>query len=86
MSFVNIPNLCLRVVLWQKYGADVSVLIMKNVLCLTLGMYEIAEYFGEGAPRRCVQCNQLFENSVYDDHEKKCSQETSSYKLTSSHG
>ena len=76
MCLVNIPNLSLRAVLWQRYGADVSVLIMKNVLCLTLGMYEIAEYFGEGAPKKCKRCQHLFEHSAYHEHEKKCFEET----------
>ena len=76
MGFVNIPNLSLRAILWQKYGADVSVLIMKNVLCLTLGFYELAEYFGEKAPRKCKVCKEMFDCTAFASHEMKCSEQT----------
>lgn len=72
MAFVNIPNLVIRAVLWAKYDADVSVLIMKNIMCLFLSLYEILEYFGEKPPIKCAQCGDYYENKAYSKHRQSC--------------
>lgn len=69
---VNIPNLVIRSVLWHRYNADVSVLIMKNVMCICLGCGEIMRYFTEDRPRKCDICGNWYEVEFYNEHVKKC--------------
>ena len=69
---VNLPNLLIRSVLWHKYNADVSVLIMKNVMCICLGLGEIMRYFTEERPRRCSICGNWYEIDFYNKHIMKC--------------
>lgn len=72
MILVNIPNLVIRSALWINYDADVSVLIMKNVMCLFLGMYEIFEYFGEKPPKQCERCTDWYDHLSYRTHRENC--------------
>lgn len=46
MFFVNVPFFVLRMILWHKYHLDISVLLAKNALAITLGVLEIFEFYG----------------------------------------
>jgi len=70
---VNVPNLLLRSILWHSYNADVSVLIMKNVMCICLGFSEIARYFTEERPKKCTKCNNWYEKEFFNQHVAGCS-------------
>ena len=72
VCLVNIPNLVLRSILWHKYDADVSVLIMKNVMCICLGVSEIARYFTEERPKKCGKCNHWYESDFFNEHIAQC--------------
>ena len=69
---INVPNLIIRSVLWHTYNSDVSVLIMKNVMCIALGVTEIFEYFGEDRPRKCEICNNWYRMSHFKKHYNAC--------------
>lgn len=69
---VNIPNLVIRSILWHKYDADVSVLIMKNVMCICIGLGEIIRYFTEDRPIQCPRCGRWYEADFYEKHFAKC--------------
>ncbi|XP_066928589.1 transmembrane protein 121B-like [Clytia hemisphaerica] len=69
---VNIPNLLIRSILWHQYNADVSVLIMKNVMCICLGLGEIIRYFTEERPKQCPKCGLWYEREFYDKHFASC--------------
>ena len=49
LLLINVPNLVIRSVLWHRYSMDVSVLLMKNVMGVFAGSYEVYEYFTEHA-------------------------------------
>ena len=51
---------------------DVSVLLMKNVMGIIAGSYEIFEYFGEHRPIKCKKCEDWFERSSYSKHKESC--------------
>jgi len=75
MSFVflvNIPNLIIRSVLWHKYNTDVSVLLMKNVICIVLGVVEIMEYFGSERPMPCSRCGRWYTPDFIEQHKRRC--------------
>ena len=69
---INVPNLVIRSVLWHYYNSDVSVLIMKNVMCIALGVTEMCEYFGEDRPRKCENCNNWYRKSHFKKHYNGC--------------
>ncbi|XP_057311201.1 transmembrane protein 121B-like [Hydractinia symbiolongicarpus] len=70
---VNVPNLVIRSVLWHKYDMDVSILIMKNVMCIALGGMEIYEYFcGEDHAVKCPCCSNYFQKSYITQHTETC--------------
>ena len=69
---VNFPNLIIRSILWHKYDANVSVLIMKNVMCITLGILEILEYTGENQPIKCERCLDYYKMSHLKKHKESC--------------
>ena len=75
MSFVllvNVPNLIIRSVLWHKYNTDVSVLLMKNVICIVVGVVEIMEYFGSERPKPCPKCGKWYTQDFIDQHTRRC--------------
>ena len=75
MSFVflvNVPNLIIRSVLWHKYNTDVSVLLMKNVICIVVGVVEIMEYFGLERPLPCPKCGKWYTRDFIEQHKRKC--------------
>ena len=72
LLIINLPNLIIRSVLWHKYDMDVSVLLMKNVMGIIAGSYEIFEYFGEYRPIKCKICEDWFERSAYSEHKVTC--------------
>ncbi|XP_065659367.1 uncharacterized protein LOC105845444 isoform X2 [Hydra vulgaris] len=72
MFLVNVPNLILRSFLWHNHDADISVLIMKNVMCILIGINEIVEFLCEERPKRCDNCRYHFKVSAYKEHCKKC--------------
>ena len=79
---VNIPNLVIRSVLWHKYNADVSVLIMKNIMCICLGASEILRHFGEERPIKCPICGKWYEQDCFKKHTEICEErETSPLNL-----
>eukprot|EP00112_Aurelia_sp_Birch-Aquarium-sp1_P008095 Seg1888.2 transcript_id=Seg1888.2/GoldUCD/mRNA.D3Y31 product="Transmembrane protein 121B" protein_id=Seg1888.2/GoldUCD/D3Y31 len=69
---VNFPNLIMRSVLWHKYNTDVSVLLMKNVICIVIGLVEIMEYFGDEKPQPCPKCGKWYTPEYIDRHKRKC--------------
>ena len=69
---VNLPNLILRSFLWHSHDADVSVLIMKNVMCILIGINEIVEFFFEARPKMCDNCKFYYKVATFDEHCKKC--------------
>ena len=71
---VNGPNLLIRSLLWHLYDIDVSVLIMKNVLCILLGILDICDYFGENQPKKCESCGDWFQRAYLNNHTRKCKQ------------
>ncbi len=69
---VNVPNLIIRSVLWHKFDTDVSVLLMKNLMCIVIGLVEIYEYFGEGRPTPCLKCGKWFTVEFLSAHVENC--------------
>lgn len=69
---VNTPNLIIRSVLWHKFNTDVSVLLMKNVMCIVIGVVEIMEYFGVERPSPCQKCGKWFSADFIKSHIEKC--------------
>ena len=69
---VNVPNLIIRSVLWHKYNTDVSVLLMKNVICIVIGVVEIMEYFGIERPKPCPKCGKWYTLDFIDKHSRRC--------------
>ena len=69
---VNLPNLILRSFLWHSQDADVSVLIMKNVMCILIGIKEIVEFYFEERPKMCDNCKFYYKVASLDEHCKKC--------------
>ncbi|XP_065066841.1 uncharacterized protein LOC135692585 [Rhopilema esculentum] len=69
---VNVPNLIIRSVLWHKYNTDVSVLLMKNVICVVIGIVEIMEYFGKERPQPCPKCRKWYTPDFLERHRQKC--------------
>ena len=75
MSFVflvNVPNLIIRSVLWHIYNTDVSVLLMKNVICIVVGVVEMLEYFGTDRPRPCLKCGKWYTPDFVEQHKSRC--------------
>ena len=72
LLLINLPNLLIRSVLWHRYSMDVSVLLMKNVMGVIAGWYEIYEYFGESRPIRCKHCEGWFSANIHKQHKKQC--------------
>ena len=72
LLIINLPNLVIRSVLRHRYSMDVSVLLMKNVMGIIAGSYEIFEYFGEHRPIKCKKCEDWFERSSYSKHKESC--------------
>ena len=71
---INFPFLVIRSILWHDYHAPVSVLLMKNILCILVSGYEIIEHFGKFKPKRCEKCGDWFENSAFDQHQRDCNE------------
>ena len=69
---INVPNLIIRSILWHTYDRDVSVLIMKNVMCIAIGISEIAEYFGDDKPLKCSKCGGWWSRSSFEGHKARC--------------
>lgn len=69
---LNAPNLIIRSILWHKYNVDVSVLIMKNIMCIMLGFRELYEYFGEDPPVKCDSCSDWYRKSFFHKHKENC--------------
>eukprot|EP00794_Sanderia_malayensis_P006143 gene6143-6849_t len=72
VCLVNVPNLIIRSVLWHKYNTDVSVLLMKNVMCIVIGIAEIFEYAGEDRPVKCPKCGKWHLSHFSDSHRSIC--------------
>ncbi|XP_065660408.1 uncharacterized protein LOC105845443 [Hydra vulgaris] len=72
MFLVNLPNLILRLFLWHSHDADVSVLIMKNVMCILIGINEIVEFLCEERSKRCDNCMCYFKKAAFKEHCEKC--------------
>ena len=72
MFFVNVPFFVLRMILWHKYHLDISVLLAKNALAITLGVLEIFEFYGNQRPRRCESCAKTFAKEFFKGHRKMC--------------
>ena len=84
LSLINIPNFVIRSVLWHRYSMDVSVLLMKNVMGMVAGSYEIYEYFGKSRPICCKKCDQWFNVHAYHkEHKRTCGDQDGEFvKLT----
>lgn len=82
LALINIPNMVIRSVLWHQYHIDVSVLLMKNVMVIIAGVYEMLEYFGEQRPVICKVCRDWFEKSAYEKHKVSCGLEHISLSST----
>lgn len=72
LLLVNVPNLIIRSVLWHKYNTDVSVLLMKNVICIVVGLVEIMEYLGKERPTPCPICGKWYTVDFIGKHKQKC--------------
>ena len=69
---VNLPNLILRILLWYSHNSEISVLLMKNVIYIFLGMNEIIEYYLLERPKKCPNCKNLYKAASYNNHYLGC--------------
>lgn len=72
LVLLNIPNLIIRSILWHSYQINASVLIMKNVLGINIGIYELLEYVSEYRPVKCHNCKSWIEKSFNAHHKTQC--------------
>ena len=72
VCLVNVPNLIIRSVLWHKYYTDVSVLLMKNVMCIVLGISDILESIGSERPQKCHKCGRTYSVHHFPQHVQGC--------------
>jgi len=69
---VNVPNLILRAILWHQHRIEVSVLLMKNVICIIVGFFELYEFFREVISKKCPHCGLWYEKKTLKCHLKEC--------------
>ena len=72
VCLVNVPNLIIRSALWHKYDADVSVLLMKNVMYIVLGISDILESIGSERPQKCHKCLKTYSGHHFPQHVHGC--------------
>jgi len=69
---VNVPNLIMRSILWSHHEMEVSVLLMKNVICIIVGFFELYEFFREAISKKCKHCGLWYEKKTMKGHLKEC--------------